>query len=74
MAQAKKEAGFWAAVVAEAQASEEPHTVIAARHGVTEAALKYHFYKARKPGTTARKRVSVLPVRVGDCYGARLMT
>jgi len=25
------------------------HTAIAAKHGVTEAALKYHFYKARKP-------------------------
>ena len=32
---------------------------------MTEAALKYHFYKARKP-TAARKRVPMLPVRVGE--------
>ena len=34
--------------MAEAQAGAESHAAIAAKHGVTEAALKYHFYKARK--------------------------
>jgi len=65
MAKATKGSDFWGAVVAEAQAGAESHAAIAARHGVTEAALKYHFYKARKPPTAAR-RVPVLPVRVGD--------
>jgi hypothetical protein len=67
MAHSKKEAGFWAAVVAEAQASTEPHATIAAKHGVTEAALKYHFYKARKPAPPA-----MLPVRVDE--SARLFS
>ena len=59
----EQRAEFWAAVVAEAQAGGASHAEIAAKHGVTEAALKYHFYKARRSG----KRPAVprvLPVRV----------
>ena len=63
MAKATLGPDFWDAVVAEAQAGAETHATIAAKHGVTEAALKYHFYKARNP-TMPRKRVSMLPVRV----------
>src|SRR5262245_10924012 len=62
---------FWEAVVAEAQAGAEPHAAIAAKHGVTEAALKYHYYKARKR-VVMRKRVSMLPVQVG--HEARLFS
>ena len=51
MAHSKKEAGFWAAVVAEAQLGAEPHSAIAAKHGVTEAALKCHLYKVQRAGT-----------------------
>ena len=65
MTSAAKSQEFWAAVVAEAQAGDASHGAIAAKHGVTEAALKYHFYKARKQ-SKATKRVAVLPVRVGD--------
>jgi transposase-like protein len=65
MAKVAQRREFWAAVVAEAQAGGASHADIAAKHGVTEAALKYHFYKARKPRTAA-KRVPVLPVRLGD--------
>jgi hypothetical protein len=65
MAKAAKASEFWATVVAEAQAGAESHAAIASKHGVTEAALKYHFYKARKPAARA-KQVAVLPVRVGD--------
>lgn len=65
MAKAAQRPEFWAAVVAEGQASGASHAEIAAKHGVTEAAFKYHFYKARKQPATA-KRVAVLPVRVGD--------
>jgi len=64
MAHSKKEAGFWAAVVAEAQVGAEPHSAIAAKHGVTEAALKYHFYKAQRAGVPPRKPSPILPVRV----------
>ncbi len=64
MAHSKKEAGFWSAVVAEAQLGAEPHSAIAAKHGVTEAALKYHFYKAQRSGTPSHKPSPILPVRV----------
>lgn len=65
MAKQAKGPDFWASAVAEAQAGELPHAEIAAKYGVTEAALKYHFYKARKQQGSS-KRVPVLPVRVGD--------
>ena len=67
MARSKKEAGFWAALVAEAQASDESLAAVAAKHSVTEAALRYHFYKKQKTTESASKPVSMLPVRVeGD--------
>jgi hypothetical protein len=58
-----RSAKFWATVVAEAEAREMPHERIAARHGVTTAALKYHLYKARRAGA-AEERVEILPVRL----------
>lgn len=67
MARSKKEAGFWTALVAEAQASTESLAAVAAKHNVTEAALRYHFYKREKPTEATNKSVSMLPVRVeGD--------
>lgn len=65
MARSLKGQEFWSAVVAEARAGGASHKDIAAKHGVTEAALKYHFYRARKQ-RPASKRVEMLPVRVGD--------
>ena len=73
MATPTKGSDFWAAVVAEAQAGAETHAAVAAKHGVTEAALKYHFYKARKPAA-ARNRMPMLPVRVGVGDDARLFS
>jgi hypothetical protein len=66
MTRTARASDFWATVVAEAQTGAESHAAIAAKHGVTEAALKYHFYKALKAPASARKQVSMLPVRVGD--------
>jgi hypothetical protein len=67
MARSKKEAGFWAALGAEAQASTESLAAIAAKHNVTEAALRYHFYKKEKTAESTNKSVPMLPVRVeGD--------
>jgi hypothetical protein len=67
MARSKKEAGFWTALVAEAQASTESLATVAAKHNVTEAALRYHFYKKEKTTESTSKRVPMLPVRVdGD--------
>jgi hypothetical protein len=73
MARSKKEAGFWAALVAEARASTESLAVVAAEHSVTEAALRYHFYKREKPTQVTNKSVPMLPVRVdGDSrFGRR---
>lgn len=50
--------------MAEAEKAGLPHTEIAARHGVSLPALKYHIYKARNAGTKAEPRV--LPVRMAD--------
>ena len=67
MARSKKEPGFWTALVAEAQASTESLAAVAAKHSVTEAALRYHFYKREKPTEATNKSVPMLPVRVdGD--------
>jgi hypothetical protein len=67
MARSKKEPGFWTALVAEAQASTESLAAVAAKHNVTEAALRYHFYKREKPTESSQKSVPMLPVRVdGD--------
>lgn len=67
MARSKREAGFWATLVAEAQASTDSLAAVAAKHGVTEAALRYHFYKKQKTTGSARRPVAMLPVRVeGD--------
>ena len=67
MARSKKEPGFWTALVAEAQASTESLAAVAAKHSVTEAALRYHFYKREKPTEATNRSVPMLPVRVdGD--------
>jgi hypothetical protein len=63
-AMANRDAGSWAAIVAEAETAGIPHTEVAAKHGVTVAALKYHVYKRRKSGSKPGPRV--LPVRIGD--------
>lgn len=54
-------------MVAEAQASTDSLAAVAAKHNVTEAALRYHFYKREKITEPTNKSVSMLPVRVdGD--------
>ena len=73
--QIQRGAEFWAAVVAEAQAGAESQTAIAAKHGVTEAALKYHFYKRKTTrageagdrAASARRRGSALDL--GRAWG-----
>ena len=66
MARSKREPGFWQSVVAEARASAEPVAAIAARHGVTEGALRYHLYKTPRSSSPSRQS-PLLPVRVeGD--------
>lgn len=57
-------AEFWEAAVAEARKGAIPRSQVAAKHGVTDAALKYHVYKS--PRRTSRKSdtLALLPVRL----------
>ena len=67
MVRSKRDAGFWTALVAEAQASTDSLAAVAAKHNVTEAALRYHFYKREKATESTNRAVPMLPVRVeGD--------
>ena len=58
MAKARKRSEFWDAVVAEAREGGQSRAAVASKHGVTEAALKYHYYKDRKATTPRHKRNS----------------
>jgi hypothetical protein len=65
MARVAQRPEFWAIVVAEAQAGGQTLEQVAAKHSVTEAALKYHLYKNRRATAKPTARAPrVLPVRV----------
>jgi transposase-like protein len=55
---------FWATVVAEARRGAVPRCQVAAKHGVTDAALKYHLYKSPGRATAKSNALALLPVRV----------
>jgi transposase-like protein len=55
---------FWATVVAEAQKGSIPRSQVAAKHGVTDAALKYHLYKSPRRASTKSNALALLPVRL----------
>src|SRR6187551_2218043 len=57
-------AEFWATIVAEARKGTIPRVEVAAKHGVTDAALKYHLYKTTGTTTVKGKALALLPVRV----------
>lgn len=57
-------AEFWATAVAEAQRGAIPRSQVAAKHGVTDAALKYHLYKSPKRPRTKSDAPALLPVRL----------
>jgi hypothetical protein len=63
MARVAQRQEFWAMVVAEAQAGGQTLEQVATKHGVTEAALKYHLYKVRRAKAPAGAP-RVLPIRV----------
>jgi predicted transcriptional regulator len=60
-----KRAPNWAAMVAEAEESDSTRAEVAAKYGATEAALKYHIYRARKAGRHERTP-RLLPLRTED--------
>jgi hypothetical protein len=57
-------AEFWAIAVAEAQRGAIPRSQVAAKHGVTDAALKYHLYKSPRRPSTKSDALALLPVRL----------
>ena len=58
----RRSSQFWAELVAEAETAGLPHTVVAAKHRVSPAALKYHIYKTRNAGAKV-EAPRLLPVR-----------
>jgi hypothetical protein len=65
MARVAQRQEFWAMVVAEAQAGGQTLQQVAAKHSVTEAALKYDLYKVRRATAKAPACAPrVLPIRV----------
>ena len=57
-------AEFWSTVVAEAKKGAIPLVAVAAKHGVTVAALKYHLYKTTSSAVVKSKALALLPVRL----------
>jgi len=65
-------AEFWAPIVAEARAGLVPRVAVAAKHGVSDAALKYHLYKTTGSTVVASKALAMLPVRVTGAAGKQV--
>ena len=63
---------FWASVVAEAQKGAIPRSQVAAKHGVTDAALKYHLYKSPRRASTKSNALALLPVRLSGTAAKQL--
>jgi len=57
-------AEFWATVVAEVRKGALPRAQVAAKHGVTDAALKYHLYKTPGRASVKSDALALLPVRL----------
>jgi transposase-like protein len=51
-------------VVAEARRATIPLSQVAAKHGVTDAALRYQLYKAPRRASTKSDALALLPVRL----------
>ena len=64
MARVAQRPEFWALVVTETQAGGQTLEQVAAKHSVTEAALKYHLYKTRRATGKSGRGPRVLPIRV----------
>lgn len=60
----RRGAEFWAGLVAEAKKGDVPRAHLAAKHGVSDAALKYHLYKTAPVKARKSKALALLPVRL----------
>ena len=57
-------AEFWEMVVGEARKGLIPRVAVAKKHGVSDAALKYHLYKTTGSTSLKSKALALLPVRL----------
>ena len=64
MSRSQHGAEFWAGLVAEVKKGESPRSHVAAKHGVSDAALKYHLYKTPQAKPPKSKALALLPVRL----------
>jgi hypothetical protein len=55
---------FWSTIVAEARKAAIPRSQVAAKHGVTDAALKYHLHKSPRRASAKSDALALLPVRL----------
>jgi hypothetical protein len=72
MAKSHRGKEFWAALVAEVEKGELPRVHVAAKHGVSDDALKYHLYKARNAKAPKTKALALLPVRLSGTASKQL--
>lgn len=59
-----RSAEFWSSLVAEVKKGEIPRAHVATKHGVSDAALKYHVYKSPRAKAPKSKALALLPVRL----------
>lgn len=64
MSRSQHGAEFWSGLIAEVKKGEVPRSHVAAKHGVSDAALKYHLYKAPPAKAPKSKALALLPIRL----------
>lgn len=70
--QTHRGAEFWAAVVAEVKSGDLPRVQVAAKHGVSDAALKYHLYKTAPARPPKASSPELLPVRLSGSVAKQI--
>lgn len=70
--QTHRGAEFWAAVVAEVKKGDLPRVQVAAKHGVSDAALKYHLYKTVPARSPKGSSPELLPVRLSGSVAKQI--
>ena len=60
----KRGVEFWAGLVEEAKKGDASRAHVAAKHGVSDAALKYHFYKTAPVKAAKTNALALMPVRL----------
>jgi hypothetical protein len=61
---ARRAAGRWGKIIAEAEQAGASHAEVASKYRVALSTLRYHIYKARQSAVAAAATPRLLPVRV----------